>query len=54
MESASMVTLNIPRKCDRGSAVGGPPEKEPIITYQEGLGVIKDLCRLLQVENINE
>lgn len=32
----------------------GPLDKEPIITYQESLGVIKDLCRLLQVENINE
>lgn len=33
---------------------GGPPDKDPIITYQESPGVIKDLCRLLQVENINE
>lgn len=49
-----MPTLDIPQERDRGSAAGGPPEEEPIITYQESLGVIKDLCRLLRVENINE
>lgn len=49
-----MPTFNIPRERDRVSAVGGPIEKEPIITYQESLGVIKDLCRRLQLENINE
>lgn len=45
---------NNPNERHRRSAAGGPPDKEPIITYQESLGVIKDLCRLLQVENINE
>lgn len=49
-----MPMLDIPHERDRGSAAGGPPEKEPIITYQESLGVIKDLCSLLRVENINE
>lgn len=27
---------------------------EPIITYQKTLEVINDVCKLLQVENINE
>lgn len=53
-EKVATPTFNVAHKHHRGSAAGGPPEKEPIITYQESLGVIKDLCRLLQVENINE
>ncbi len=40
--------------CDKELAVGGISEREPIITYRETLKVINDLCRLLQVENINE
>lgn len=40
--------------CDKGSAVGGLSEREPIITYRETLKVINDLCKLLEVENINE
>ncbi len=44
---------NVP-VCDKESAVGGISEKEPIITYRETLKVINDLCKLLQVENINE
>ncbi len=44
---------NVP-VCDGESAVGGIWKKEPIITYRETLKVINDLCRLLQVENINE
>lgn len=41
-------------ECDKESAVGGISGKEPIIIYRETLKVINDLCRLLQVENINE
>lgn len=44
---------NVP-VCDKGSAAGGISEREPIITYRETLKVINDLCKLLQVENINE
>lgn len=39
---------------DKEWTVGGISEKEPIITYRETLKVINDLCKLLQVENINE
>lgn len=54
MPGKKNLTYNNAAVCDKESAAGGISESEPIITYRETLKVINDLCKLLQVENINE